>query len=413
MSNRVSPRYLFPLEVWDGGATELVGDPLQYGPLDDFEPTGWEERKGFAELETAVQKGGGEYEIKGTEIISGNDGTEEIIGDDGMNEIVGDDGTDEIVGFDPQTLALLGLGGLAAYMFLQHEHPSGGTSTVVVPSAVPGGPAEAVSVPQQIEAPPGDGGGGGGGDGGGGGGGGGFSPPPPSAASAPAPAAPPSSTPAAVAVAPGTSAQAAIQAISALRGGTQIQVPAGAIPGVPAFTATDATQAMRFIAQQTTTNDVQALRSIIQMNGIVSGGLNQLLQKLITPEEAAARNKAPALMMQAVAAQAKAAGLTKQGKTTEAAAAAKLSADLKAQAEALTTQWKTSFLSRTANMTTAGYRFKSAGESVLRPVARVSGNVLVPVAKLPVAVVSGALGTATHIVGNVFDVLSNALRGRF
>jgi hypothetical protein len=419
----VNPRYLFPFEVWNSGATEFIGDPLQYGPLEDFEPTGWDERKGFAELEALAQGPAGGYEITSTELIS--DGNfDEIIGDDGTegveNEIIGSDGTDEIIGsedydpaddqmmagFDMQTLALLGAGGLAAYLTYRHGHP--GTQAVVVPSAVPGGPGEAMAVPQEVEAPPGDGGGGGG-DSGGGGGGGGYAPAP----ATPPPMAPPPAAPA-LTINPGTTVQQAVQALAAVPTGTQIQVPEGAIPGIPKFTATTPEVASKFIVQQaprTVDTGLLELRTAIQNKTLIAGGLLQLLTKMMTPEEASIYSKIPALRLQAGGNVGKAAMLAKQGKATEAAAAAKLGKDLGAQADQLDAQWRSSFLSRTATMAVKGWAV-GAATSIFTPVARVSGNVLVPIAKLPVALAAGALGTSANVVGNVLDVIAGALGHR-
>lgn len=373
MSNRVSPRYLFPLEVWDGGATELIGEPLEYGPLDDFEPTGWEERKGFAELETAVQKGGGEYEIKGTEIISGDDGTDEIIGDDGMNEIVGDDGTDEIVGFDPQTLALLGLGGLAAYMFLQRGHPSGGAQTVVVPSAIPGGPAEAMSVPPEVEAPPGDGGGGDGG----GGGGGGFTPPSPSAAAPSVPSAP--SAP-----------------------GTPVAPPAPGAPAAPptpgVISMSSPTAARYATAISPTKISLDPATNTLNMNLPPELSAKQGQQALDwiakNPQMVAAIKRNPDQALTSLPA-----SVTKIADALTPAELATLPADVASR------------FSRLPNVT-ARAAF-NARQLNLAKAAKVAGNVAMTGAKLPVAVVAGAGGSAMHVVGNLFDVLSNALRGRF
>jgi hypothetical protein len=144
----VSPSYLFPIFVWDGGRKDLVGDPLQYGPQEDLEPTGWDERKGFAELQMLEGAPGSEKETA-VQIISGANGSE-IIGCEG-------DDSDVIAGLDVRTAAL-GLGGLGVVYVLYRmmRHPTSG-QIVQVPQIVPPGTPGAVPVaapPPVYTAPP-------------------------------------------------------------------------------------------------------------------------------------------------------------------------------------------------------------------------------------------------------------------
>lgn len=168
--------------------------------------------------------------------------------------------------------------------------------------------------------------------------------------------------PAAVTVVPGTTSQQAIQALSAIPINTQVQVPAGAIIGIPAFTAANTKNATAFIAQMTPTNDVQALRRALQSNQTIAGAQLQLLTRMLTAEEAAQKTRAVQLTMQAAVTSVKATNLAKAGKTAEAQVLAKQAADLNAQAQAALA-WKSSFLSRTTNMTIAGW---PTGQNVKR-----------------------------------------------
>jgi hypothetical protein len=143
----VSPSYLFPIFVWDGGRKDLVGDPLEYGPQEDLEPTGWDERKGFAELQMLEGAPGSEKETA-VQIISGANGSE-IIGCEG-------DDSDVIAGLDVRTAAL-GLGGLGVVYVLYRmmRHPATG-QIVQVPQIVPPGTPGAVPVaaPPALAPPP-------------------------------------------------------------------------------------------------------------------------------------------------------------------------------------------------------------------------------------------------------------------
>lgn len=139
MAAKINPQYLFPLKVWNGGATDLTGDPLQYGPIDETEPTGWDERQGFAELQILAPDSGGGMADMGTQIISGSNG-HEIIGCEG-------DDSDVIAGLDLRT-ASLGLAGLGVVYVLYRmmRHPATG-AVVSVPQIVPPGTPGAVAVP--------------------------------------------------------------------------------------------------------------------------------------------------------------------------------------------------------------------------------------------------------------------------
>jgi hypothetical protein len=139
-------RYLFPGEL--PLSLEVIGSPLQYGPLPEQEPIGWSERKGFAEMVGIARNTDGTLEINSSEMISGS---EEIVSD----EIPLQDPAIEI-GLDVRTMAelgLLGAAGLYAYRRFRGRAPS----QALVPNLTsPGGSTvESVPLPQEI---PGDGG---------------------------------------------------------------------------------------------------------------------------------------------------------------------------------------------------------------------------------------------------------------